>query len=150
MTLSTSDRAAAETSLKNGILFPGVQNPERMKGLQTRIFSIEYRIPSLHLFLEDTKIMEPCSRILKELLPANFKGSIREAFEKRHSGHSVHVDRQHEGVFETLNFNLSQSIAIAYRAIWLFVWRHFPEMTDIQPRQDAGRNNTAIKSSQLW
>ena len=151
MSLSISDRAVTETSIRNGILFPRVQNSEQRKSLQTRIFSIEYRIPSLHLFLEDTKIMEPCSRILKELLPANFKGSIREAFQKRHNGHSVvHVDRQYENKFEVLNYNLSQSIAIAYQAIWLFVWRHFPEMTDIQPRQDAGRNNTAIKSSRLW
>lgn len=45
-----------------------------------RLKSIKYIIPSLHTFLEDTKYLESCAKIMKSILPINFKDFIREAF----------------------------------------------------------------------
>jgi len=102
-----------------------------------RLKSIKYIIPSLHTFLEDTKYLEPCAKIMKSILPINFKGSIREAFTHQHNGcldwneqlteHSQAPRRSYSGL---------QARWYSYRQLWLFTWRHFPAMIGQAPRKN--------------
>ncbi len=51
-----------------------------------RLRRVQRLIPSIHTFLEDTKYLEPCARVMRGLLPERFKGSIRQAFDRQHNG----------------------------------------------------------------
>ncbi len=53
--------------------------PERDR-LWERISSLECIIPSIYTFLEDTKYLEPCARVMKELLPLEDKESICQTY----------------------------------------------------------------------
>ena len=55
-----------------------------LPAMYPRISSIPCIIPSLHTFLEDTKYLEPCCKILREILPPRSKGTISQRFRRIH------------------------------------------------------------------
>ncbi|KAL6722255.1 structural constituent of cuticle [Lecanora helva] len=123
---------------QQSLLFTTVTDPHKRETLMARISSIEYLIPSIHTFLEDTKYLEPCAKIMKRLLPPKSKKTIHQAFEILHNGQrSIKVQ-----LTETSSRDEEQSSAAighwkAYRMLWLFALRHFPQMTGHAPRKDA-------------
>lgn len=51
-------------------LFPAIQDETNRSQLLERLCSIKHVITTIHTLIEDTKYLEPCSRILKKILPS--------------------------------------------------------------------------------
>ncbi|KAI4087930.1 MAG: hypothetical protein L6R37_008264, partial [Teloschistes peruensis] len=118
-------------------ILPGISKLLARDKLWHRICSYKYNIPSLHTFLEDTKYLEPCARILKELLPPVSGMSIREAFKSVHNSQKNVEAQLTENSSKTVNFQSSEmSFGFAYLQLWLFAMRHFPVLTGHCPRKD--------------
>ncbi len=65
--------------LASDILLAVISDNQRLQ-IFDRTCSIKYAILSIYTFLADTKYLEPAIRILKELLPGKYKGSISQYF----------------------------------------------------------------------
>lgn len=132
----SEDRNYLETRRSES--FPAVCGPHIRENLWQRIMSVDSIITSLHTFLEDTKYLEPCAKVLKGLLPSKFKGSIQQAFETLHNGQKLLKLQMSEN---TSRLQDQPSVATnhwkAYRQLWLFAMRHFPEMVGHAPRKDS-------------
>ena len=82
-------------------------------------------IPSLWTFLEDTKWLEPASRVIKSLLPSRPQATVRrtlcDSFQPPQDGH--------ENDFTT-----------NYRKLWLYCLSHFAELDSVQPRRESRKH----------
>src|SRR4051812_45214767 len=61
-------------------LLHAIQDDNIRSQIFERLCSIKHVITTIHTFLEDTKYLEPCTRILKKLLPGKSKGSSLSIF----------------------------------------------------------------------
>jgi len=141
---SSEDYHFIENCMQDGILFPAVTDRQQRLGIFRRLSVIPYLIPSLYTFIEDTKHIEPSAKIMKRLLPPRFKGSVRQAFGRLHTGQTQIMKQRSETVFRPFSHSAKECFQVAYQQLWLFAMRRFPEMTGIQPRKDAGRPIEAI------
>ena len=106
----------------------------------SRIAQIDYIIPSIHTFLEDTKLLEPPARIMKSLLPRPCKTTILQEFERMHNGSRAWSYQRTETSFEQRNEASSAAAQHnSYRQLWLYAIRHFPAMTGQPLRKDPGK-----------
>lgn len=82
---------------------------------------------------------------MKGLLPRKFQGSVRQAFDHQHNGQAVFFEQTDEANTAAQQAMKSSSEARwnSYRQLWLFAWRHFPEMTGNAPRKDPRRPKPA-------
>ena len=128
-----TDRAFIKSHRQD--LFPAVLNVNQRRAVSSRIMSIKTIIPSIHTFLEDTKYLEICAKILKALIPKPLKGTLHQNFQKLHNGQKtisiqlteVADDKRTEISAESVHWKV-------YRQLWLYAMRHFPEMTGHPPR----------------
>jgi Protein of unknown function (DUF3723) len=141
--LSSEDRAFLQMRMLSGDLFPAVRAEDIRSQIFDRLCSIKSIIRSIHTFLEDTKYLEPCSRILKKLLPRKCKGSLSQHFQAlRNDQLNVKVQTS-EFVFEERELSSSSHASwLTYRQLWLLALRHFPVMDGQAPRKDIGKHNT--------
>ena len=131
-------------------IFTAVTDSEKREELWAQILSIDYIIPSLYTFLEDTKYLEPCAKIMKRLLPTKFKGTIHQAFEKLHNGQrNLQLQVTEASSHDEEQESVSVSHWKAYRQLWLFTMRHFPEMIGNTPRKDATRTHFSRSRTEL-
>lgn len=117
-----------------------------------RLRSIEYVIPSLHTFLEDTKYLEPCVKILKAILPEKCRRSLSQHFQVLHSSQTGMRIQKSEFAFEDrpASSSLPSSWA-SYRQLWLFALRHFPVMGGQAPRKtNAKESAESTGMQQRW
>jgi len=77
---STRGRQFILDSFESGELFPSILESRVRLQLQERVCRVKCLIPSLYCFLEDTKLLESCTKILRRRLPAKFRGTIRKGF----------------------------------------------------------------------
>jgi len=136
---SSEDYHFVENCMQDGILFPTVMDRQQRLGIFRRLSVIPYLIPSLYTFIEDTKHIEPSAKIMKRLLPPRFKGSVRQAFGRLHTGQTQIMEQRSETVFRPFSHSAKECFQVAYQQLWLFAMRRSSEMTGIQPRKDAGR-----------
>ena len=141
---SAEDHKHVEHNMSLLRLFPLIPCERERDAIMGRLRQVQRMIPSLHTFLEDTKYLEPCAQIMKALLPPKFKGSVRGAFEARHNGTTRVVEQERE-YMESERVESSSTVAVwkSYRQLWLFTFRHFPEMIGQTPRKDAGKPKPA-------
>ena len=128
-------------------LFPLIQDGAIKKGLCERVLATECMIPSLHTFFEDTKWLEPCAKIVRSLLPVECRESTRQALFLAHNGSdTVHVQ---QSTMEVTMRQKSEEKAVeyGYRQLWLYAWRHFPELSGMMPRKDIGRPKPQVQAS---
>lgn len=135
---SLEDHTYVETQMLKGDILPAIKSWEQRSAILERIYSVEYIIPSIHTFLEDTKYLELGAKILKEILPVNCKYSIAQAFGSLHNGQPGLKLQQQEYSFED-SVQPSGSLAqwMAYRQLWSLSLRQFPWMIGHAPRKDA-------------
>ena len=134
-------------------LFPRLEDANQRESLMFRIRSIRYVIPSLHTFLEDTKYLELGAKVMKALLPLGCKKSIHETFLDLHNNQKHWTKETAEGGFgrpecSQRQDEMSGDLAHwkAYRQLWIFALRHFPEMTGHSPRKDVSKPKPAHQS----
>ncbi len=108
--LSSEDRRTVQEDMQNGVLFPTITNAGTRQRIWYQLNTIPHIIPSLYTFLEDTKYLEPCAKVMKCLLPAKSKGSIRQAFRQHHTGQTQCLIQVAEYSFSPLSSNLDDCI----------------------------------------
>ncbi|KAK5163303.1 hypothetical protein LTR04_002628 [Oleoguttula sp. CCFEE 6159] len=141
---SLRDDDEIRSRMEDGRLFPTVTDRAVRAKLLHNMQQVEGRIPSLHTFFEDTKYLEPCAKVVKALLPPRFKGSVREAIEQRYTGRDQTPGYTTVQIDEYTNERVAaaeerSNVELGYRQLWLFAMRHFPRLSGINPRKDAGR-----------
>ncbi len=133
-----------ENCMQDGILFPIVTNRQQRLGIFRRLSVISYLIPSLYIFIEDTKHVEPFVKIMKRLLPSRFKEFVRQAFERLHTSQTQIMKQRSETMFRPFSHSAKECFQVAYQQLWLFAMRRFLEMTCIQSRKNAERSIKVI------
>ena len=131
-----------EIKRKSAMIMPLLPERERARVLD-RIYATDGPIPSIHTFLEDTKLLEPCAKILKSLLPGGCKTSIYREYMKMHNSQSGWARQLTDGTREEECNHPEVAKNKAYRQLWLFALRHFPEMLGQSLRKDRGESTPA-------
>ena len=144
---STEDLLFVEQRLSSREIFASPCFDAHREQILQRVREIPHLIPTIHTFLEDTKYLEPCAKVMKVLLHGKVNGSIRQAFDRLHNGQRTFFEQLDEAEdVERLLDSGSEARWRSYRQLWLFSWRHFPEMTGQSPRKDPQRP-TPVKLS---
>jgi len=121
-------------------LFPAIQDETNRSQLLERLCSIKHVITTIHTLIEDTKYLEPCSRILKKILPSKSKGSLAQSFRGLHNGQRHAKVQTTDYTSENRTYSSgSHASWVAYRVLWLLALRHFPQMDGQAPRKDVGK-----------
>lgn len=109
-------------------------------------------IPSLHTFLEDTKYLDPCAKIFKQLLPRNSTRSVYQEFSRMHDGRCTLREQQSERASKIVRHpSAKEAHSQAYLQLWLYAIRHFPEMTGHAPRKHLSRTKPNIPQVEyIW
>jgi hypothetical protein len=139
--LSSEDRAFVQMRMLAGEFFPAIRDYNIRTQIFERLCTIKHVFISIHTSLEDTKYLEPCSRILKKLLPSKCKGSLSEHYAALHSGQRNARVQTAEFTFEDGTLFVLPASWLAYRMFWLRTLRHFPVMNGQAPRRDIGKRN---------
>lgn len=124
-------------------LFPLISSEDVRAAILARLRTIKYLIPTIHTFLEDTKYLEPCVQIMRDILPQSYRGTIQEGFSQLHNGQTMFPEQRSEADFTETQYPTARVHWMSYRQLWLFAFRHFPEMTGYTPRKDVGRPRPA-------
>jgi hypothetical protein len=135
--LSTLDRDYILDLWRTNNLFCHLQGSARDDRMLDAILTTKYRIPSLRLFLEDSKYLEVGAKALKMLLPEKYKGSIQHAFQ-----HDARSSIALEGADPKCPLSYNRQ---AYLQVWLFAFRNFADLTEYQPRKEPGRSKPVSK-----
>ena len=130
-------------------LFPMVADLTLRSRLLQRVLEIPYMIPSLYTFFEDTKWLEPCAKILRSLLPPGCRENTRASFYKAHNGSARCQIQQNSTEFSKIRGTEAENVERSYIQLWMFAWRHFPELSGIMPRRDVGFPKPQPKTSNL-
>jgi len=89
-------------------------------------------------------------KVMRSILPPNCRESTYTAFSRIFLGRD-----QQDGTVPVLNRdqcwssvkgNEKAAVDCGYRQLWMFSWRHFPDMVAIAPRKDSGKAKPPIKS----
>ncbi|KAJ6201926.1 hypothetical protein J3E72DRAFT_180998 [Bipolaris maydis] len=139
--VSTRDAARARQLMLDGCIFPQLEDIHARNEILNRIQSQKCMIPSLRTFFEDQKYLEPCSKILKQLLGVKSKRPIWKEFKANYWEHESKIKVQ---ISETKNLPLpgllgkKERAKLGYLQLWMFCFRHWPEMTSFTPRLESG------------
>ena len=141
---SWSDEKALRELWLEGSLFNEVKDPVERDRIWQTISSLRCRIPSLRTFLEDTKYLEACSTAVRGLLPTKFKGSLEDTLTRYHTRQLPIYDFKNS-TCRVNEITTDETFRIAYLQVWLFCFRNFADLTDIQPRKDSGKSKPLTK-----
>ena len=153
---SAIDKSLVVELMHSGKLFPLILDAELRSRLLRRIQESKHIIPTLHTFLEDTKWLEPCAKVLGRLLPKNHRRTIHRSLINCYTGAEQEDDRyrveQSNLTFIERSGSVFQAAESGYRQLWLFAWRHFPELSATVPRKDLGKPKPKARASnqQRW
>ena len=146
---SSEDDAQVRMRMLSGEILPAFKADDQRTRILERIRSIEYVIPSLHTFLEDTKYLEPCAKILKAILPAKSGRSLSQHFQALYNSQTGIKIQKSEFDFEDRPGPSSLSSSwTSYRQLWLFALRHFPVMGGEAPRKRKARESAGSTGEQ--
>ncbi|KAK4982611.1 hypothetical protein LTR50_007666 [Elasticomyces elasticus] len=150
---SSSDKASIEDAISEGSIFAGVRDED----LRSRVFrnfcSVPGLVPSLHTFFENLKYLEPCCTVLKRLLnPGNKKTIWRGLTGCYYRPDQPVAECAEDDRRQHSPTDLATDRSLAYKQLWLFAMRHFPEMTAVAPRKELGKGKPGVKQSSpiLW
>ena len=134
---------------KKSDLFPTI-SAVLVQSILARVQNIDSIIPSIHTFLEDTKLLEPCAKIMKKLLPINCRTSILQEFGQLHNGQTSWSLQISEASYRRKEEDSSDTAhKRAYRQLWLYAIRHFPEMIGQPLRRDPPKTKIPLLGVEL-
>lgn len=131
---SFSDRSYLEGELQRNNILPGA-GPVLRTEMYQRILAVQHSIPTIYTFLENTKILEPCAKILQGLLPAGCKSSLAQSFRALHNGQTSFKEQASTFSYKYRELSTGAEVEwFSYRQLWILLLRHFPF-----PRKDTGK-----------
>ena len=148
---STEDRRWIEVQMKEGRIFPGAESRSGRSQVLKNIAAVPYTITSFHTLFEDVKYLEPCSSLLRDIIPPDLRGSISQSLERIHNGQ---IKFRYELADGSFSFKVEKSSNVArwkaYRALWLFALRRVL-ITNSQTRWVDRKNALAhAQDARLW
>ena len=129
---SAADRRRVAVLVDENLILPSISNVWLRMRLKQRVLRIHCRIPSLFTFFEDTKFLEPSSKILQIVFPPTRRlEQLEQACSQAYRGSWFRFD---------------------YRRIFLFAMRYFPDLIAETPRTDSKKPKPKIlePSEVLW
>lgn len=147
--MSRSDSEKVKDLFTRRQLFSALTDPLKRDLLLQAIQSQRCLIPTLRTFFENQKYLEPCSMILKTLLDDAEKRSLWQSFranffqpENLRVQLSDNVDDL-KVLSTACNDQVGVALRLGYIQLWMFCFRHFPEMTPVKPRLEARNGQQA-------
>lgn len=106
----------------------------------------------MHTFLEDTKYLEPCAKVMKLILPDKLDCTIRRSFQTLYNGQRrIQIQTDENNYEHRLEASAERAEWKAYRQLWLYAMRHFNELTSRAPRQDhQGKKLSNLREELIW
>lgn len=156
---SDSDRKLIKRLVRSGEVFRDVADHAARDTLLSAILSQEGLIPTLGSFFENLKYLEPCCYILKNILPSKAAGSAKEERRTIYQSLSGSYFSPREQAVEYAehqrrkrpNRDYQKDLWLSYVQLWAFCMRHFPAMTQFQPRKELGKKKPLSYSNvSLW
>ena len=152
---SEEDRGHILGKMETMQLFSMITDSAVRRQILERLGEVPHIIPSLHTFLEDTKWLEPCAKIMRSLLPgkkessllAGDKESTQDSFLRLYSGSTTRKIEHHPMDRRENTGSEVENARLGYLQLWMFAWRHFPELSGITPRKDVGYPKPQAKAS---
>jgi len=131
---SFNDRSYLEAAMQKNNILPGA-SPALRTEMYQRILAVQHSIPTIYTFLENTKILEPCAKILQGLLPAGCKSSLAQSFRALHNGQTRFKEQVSTFSYKYRELSTGTEVEwYSYRQLWILLLRHFPS-----PRKDTGK-----------
>ena len=137
---SGSDESKVRDLFQRGQVFSAVTNQVKREGLLRSVLAQRCLIPTLRTFFENQKYLEPCSVILKSLLDDSEKRSLWKSFQANFfAPNAIQVQiSENSPSIEVLPLAggkfTEAALKLGYMQLWMFCFRHFPEMTAFKPR----------------
>jgi len=122
--------------MKNGQLFPIVRDRYSRRGIYQHIINIKGRIPSLLLFIEDTKYLEALVKALKSLFPIIINKTLQFSIYKSYSRNAKAKIKLAKGSFHTIKVSQTVTFSITYKTMWLAAICHSLQLTRIPCLKD--------------
>ncbi|KAL1629899.1 hypothetical protein SLS56_005169 [Neofusicoccum ribis] len=149
---SSRDRESIERMVASGHVFGEVTDQTARTTLLSHIISIPGLIPSLRSFFENLKYLEPCSNILKKMIPPRERRTIFQSLSGSYFApneqiveHAEHRRRRRS------KRGYEKDIWLSYVQLWAFCMRHFPAMTQLSPRKELGKDKpSSYSNTSLW
>ena len=150
------DNEVINDLMRDHMIFPMIPQFCIRSRILRNIQATDCIIPSLYTFFEDTKWLEPCAKALRCLLPTNCRKSTHQSMLRNYRGTNLP-----DGLVPIQQKNLRfshqagselEAVECGYRQLWLFAWRHFPELSAMLPRKDVGKPKPRPTASneQCW
>ncbi|EED21208.1 conserved hypothetical protein [Talaromyces stipitatus ATCC 10500] len=148
--LSVSDADHIKRLMNDGVLFPAVQSQHRRKKLLDNILGVKGRILSFYTFFQDTIYFGACSKILRNLLPPKFQGTVRQAFFNSYqqgiNQGRIRLQSYGERMLDRPGTEVTH-VQLAYRQLYLAAMRDFPILSSLAPLWDSKKRRPLIQGS---
>ena len=144
--LDTQDRVFIEHSIDTGSLLPQIIEPSVRARIKHSLAKINIYIPTIGTFLEDTKWLEPCAIIVHKHLAPKTKGSVlRHLYKLFRFPKAIPVECKGG---EVRDFGVPNDVGfrVAYRQLYIFAWRYFPELSCVIPKKDKKKPKPQAKA----
>lgn len=109
--------------IDTGAVFPCIRDPAAREGVSRRALSISTMIPSLQTFMKDSKYLLPCALAMRQLMPDAADETVQTSL----STYYEPDQGASAGCPEFFD---------AYRTLWLYTMRHFPDLAGELPLLD--------------
>jgi hypothetical protein len=151
---SESDQICIEKLMRSRTIFPAISDPRQRERLFLNIKAIDCMIPSLKTFYDNLIFLEPCCKILRQLLdPEMKKKTIRRGFRAVYlPPETLEIEFQ-EGVKRPYQSTTPNGDwFLRYIALWAFCVRYFAELVPVTPRMEVGKDKPPVKEPNpfLW
>ncbi|KAI9750727.1 MAG: hypothetical protein M4579_006344 [Chaenotheca gracillima] len=151
--ISTNDHQRVQTMFSSRGLFCTILDETVRSSLLRRLLTVKRLIPSLRTFFNNLIYLEPCCVIMKRLIGPKQKRSIRESLAASYQRPS-RLFIEHEKNRRHWQSGVSPDFdrRLAYRQLWLYAFRHFPEMVPYAPKKEPGEDRPQVKEPNpvLW
>jgi hypothetical protein len=146
--VSTEDARKISEGMKCGALFSAIRDQELRKVITRNIMQVDYLIPSLRTFCEDTKYLEPCATAVKLLVQPKHKETVDKALRRIYSPPENNPNRallqESERDFNEVECSDSMRFDFSRLQIFLACMRNFDSMVNIACRKDTKEAKPAV------
>lgn len=143
---SLRDRNNIEVGMRDNSLFPSVSDQLSRDIIFRNICDIDGLVPSLFTFFESLKYLEPCCKILRDLVPLKSKRTIRQELFAHYWPQPSYPIEYGDSDRRLLPSDSSEhACELGYWQLWLYTLRNFPDLSPFSPRKELKKGKPQAK-----
>ncbi|KAI9777791.1 MAG: hypothetical protein M1839_008586 [Geoglossum umbratile] len=148
--VSEKDSREISAMMEMGHIFSSVSDPLVRRDLLRNLSTVPCLIPSMRVFLENLKYLEPCCNVLKGLINCNQDSTVRQCLFKSYVAPPCLLIERHGGKLQPAT--TANNKMAAYMQLWIYAMRNFPEMVAVAPKKELGQEKPVVleSSPELW